>query len=74
MKSSRLTFDFSDFEELVDILRIESAKRGTSQKALVVAALKAFFADSYENKLILSAADKSFSEWHSEEDKIYDKL
>ena len=74
MKSKKITFDFSDMGDLIELLRIESARQGTTQKALVVAALKAYFSNGHENKLILQAAEQSFTEWHSKEDEVYDKL
>lgn len=74
MKSSKLSFDFSDVSELVEMLRIEAVKEKTTQKALVVKALRAYFADKFESKMLLSAAEKTFHEWGSEEDKVYDTL
>ena len=52
MKSTKLSFDFKDASELVELLRVEAAKRGVTQKALVVEALRAYFADKFANKLL----------------------
>ena len=74
MKSLKLSFDFSDHAELVESLRLLAAQEKTSQKAIVIEALQAFFGDKLESDLILRAASQSFSEWENEEDRVYDTL
>lgn len=74
MKTLKLSFDLSDEPELVELLRMESAHRKLSQKGILVSALKAYFADKLEAHMLLKVAEKTFSEWDSEADKVYDNL
>jgi hypothetical protein len=74
MKTAKLSFDFSDSPELVEMLRVFATKKGTTQKAVVSEALKAFFADQLESSLLLRAADLAFQEWDNEDDKVYDSI
>ena len=74
MKSLKLSFDFSDHPELVELLRMEAAHKKSSQKGILVSALSAYFADKMESQLLLGVAEKIFSEWDSEADKAYDDL
>lgn len=74
MKSSKVSFDFSDAPEIVEGLRMLSAKERTTQKGIVIKALRAYFADKVESDLLLRSAAKSFAEWDNKEDSIYDTL
>ena len=74
MKALKLHFAFSDNPELVELLRMHSVQTGATQKSVVVKALEAYFSEKLENKMILSAAEKTFAEWDNSEDEIYDKL
>lgn len=74
MKTLKLSFDLSDEPQLVEWLRIRSAKSGKSQKSILVEALKRYLSDAQEEQFMLSAADKSFAEWSNPEDDIYDTL
>lgn len=68
----RVTFDFGDQPRLLDILKIMAARGRTTQKAIVIAALAAYFSQKQENLALLMAADKAFGEWDNEEDRVYD--
>jgi hypothetical protein len=74
MKALKLSFDLSDEPQLVEWLRIRSAKSGKSQKSILVEALKRYLSDAQEDQFILSAADKSFAEWSNPEDDIFDPI
>lgn len=74
MKTSKLSFDFSDHPELVELLRFEAVARKQSQKAILVEALKAYFSEKLETALVYRVAEKAFSEWNNDEDSVYDKL
>ena len=74
MKSKKISLDFSDIPELIDQLRLVAAREGTSQKAGVVKALEAFFADKFESDILLRAANQTFAEWDNKEDSVYDTL
>jgi hypothetical protein len=74
MKSSKLCLDFSDNPKVVEHLRILSARRRTTQKAIVEEALNQYFARDQENDFIRRAADLTFAEWDNPDDAVYDKL
>lgn len=74
MKTAKLSFDLSDHPEVLEMLRLQSASTRKSQKAILVQALEAYFSHQLESRLVLSAAEKVFSEWNSEEDEIYNSL
>lgn len=74
MNSAKLSFDFSDHPEVVEMLRFQAAATHKSQKAILIQALEAYFSHQLESRLILSAAEKVFSEWNSKEDEIYNSL
>ena len=74
MKALQLSFDLSDEPQLVEWLRIRAAQSGKSQKSILVEALKRYLSDPQEEQFMLSAADKSFTEWSNPEDDIYDTL
>lgn len=59
---------------MAEALRLFAATKGRTQKAILVDALKAYFADQLESALLLRAADLAFREWDNEDDKIYDTL
>ena len=69
-----LTIDLSDRPDLADGLRVLAAHENTTQKALVREALEALLARRQENAALLDAARAVFTEWESEEDKVYDSL
>ena len=70
----QVTFDFGDHPRLLDVLKLTAARERTTQKAIVVEALTAYFAHKQENLALLMAADKAFTEWDNEEDQVYDSL
>lgn len=74
MKAIKLSFDFTDKPKLAEMLRVHAAQENTSQKAILVDALEAYFADKLERSLLLRAAEKTFAEWNNEDDSIYDTL
>ena len=59
----KLTFDLSDRPDLVEALRMLAARERTSQRAIIVDALQAFFSQRQENLILLNAANHAFSEW-----------
>ena len=72
MKTVKMSFDFTDQPEVAEMLRLYAARKGRTQKAVLVDALKAYFADQLESSLLLRAADFTFAEWENEEDRVYD--
>jgi hypothetical protein len=74
MKTLKLSFDFSDNPKLVELLRMNAAKTGKTQKAILVDALNYYLSNQQEEEFILSAANKSFDEWSNPEDEVYDTL
>ena len=74
MKSLKLSFDFRDQPQLVEMLRVQAAQEGTTQKAIVIDALGSYFARKRESTSVLKAAEQVFREWDNEDDKIYDSL
>ncbi len=74
MKSLKLSFDFRDQPQLVEMLRVQAAREGTTQKAIVVSALESYFAHKLESTFVLTAAERSFQEWDNEDDQVYDSL
>jgi hypothetical protein len=70
----QVTFDFRDHPRLLDVLRMMAARERTTQKAIVVDALTAYFSQKQENLALLLAADKTFAEWDNEGDLVYDTL
>jgi len=70
----QVTFDFRDQPQLLDMLKILAVKQKTTQKAIVVEALTAFFSHRQEALALLQAADSSFAEWENEQDRVYDTL
>jgi hypothetical protein len=69
-----LTVDMSDQPQLFDMLRITAVAQKSTQKQLIVDALTAYFAEKQENHALLDAAARTFTEWHSPEDVVYDAL
>jgi hypothetical protein len=51
----------------LDILKMMAAREQTTQKAIVVEALTAYFSQKQENLALLMPADKAFAEWDNEE-------
>lgn len=74
MKKYKLSFDITDNPKLLDLLRVYSATSGKSQKAILIEALTCYFDRAQENDFLVSAANKSFSEWINPEDEIYDSF
>jgi hypothetical protein len=70
----QVTFDLRDHPRLLDILKMMAARERTTQKAIVVDALTAYFSQKQENLALLMAADKAFAEWDNEDDRVYDSL
>lgn len=73
-KRLNVTFDLGDQPALVETLRRVALHDRTSQKAIVVEALSAYFANRQEDFALLDAANRTFAEWDNEEDKVYDSL
>ena len=74
MKSLELSFDFRDQPQLVEMLRVQAAQEGTTQKAIVMNALESYFAHKLESPSVLKAAEQAFREWDNEDDQAYDSL
>jgi hypothetical protein len=74
MKPVRVSFDFSDNPKLIEMLRLHALQEGTSQKAILVQALEAYFSHKQESAFILKAAEKVFQDWDNVEDSVYDTL
>jgi|HubBroStandDraft_1064217.scaffolds.fasta_scaffold146552_2 hypothetical protein len=74
MKSAKVSFDFSDQPEIAEHLRLLSARRQTTQKAIVVEALQQYFSRLRGDEFIAVAADLAFSEWDNPDDADYDKI
>ena len=71
---SKITLDLSQAPQLLDLLRLQSAQKGVSQKSIVIEALQAYFSSEKEDLLLLSAANKAFQDWDNEDDKVYDTI
>jgi hypothetical protein len=67
-------FDFRDYPRLLDVLKVMAARKKTTQKAIVIDTLTAYFSQEQENVPLLLAADKTFAEWDNEDDRVYDTL
>jgi hypothetical protein len=74
MKALKLCLDLSDTPKVVQYLRVLSARRRQTQKAIVVEALQQYFARNQEDEFIRQAADRTFGEWDNPEDAVYDSL
>jgi hypothetical protein len=70
----KVTFDFGDHPRLLDVLKMMAARQRTTQKAIVIDALTAYFSQKQENLALLLAADKTFAEWDNEDDQVHDTL
>jgi len=70
----QVTFDFKDHPQLLDVLKIMAARERTTQKAILIEALTAYFSQKQENLALLLAADQAFGEWDNEDDQVYDAL
>ena len=71
MKSLKLSFDFRDRPRLAEMLRVQALREGTTQKAVVMHALEAYFAQTLESTFLLEVAEQSFQEWDNEDDQVY---
>ena len=74
MSKERLSFDFSDMPDLVEMLRVYSIQNKCSLKAVLIEALEALFANKLENSILQGAASVTFAEWDNDEDSVYDSL
>jgi hypothetical protein len=74
MKNLKMSFDFSDEPEIVELLRLEAATSKSTQKGIIVKALKAYFSNRSETSSLYKVAEKTFAEWDSKEDSVYDDL
>jgi hypothetical protein len=70
----QVTFDFRDHPQLLDVLKMMAARERTTQKAILIEALTAYFSRKQENLALLLAADQAFGEWDNEDDQVYDAL
>ena len=66
--------DFHDRPELIELLRVQAARMGWTQKAIIAEALESYFAHHLENQLLRKGAESTFAEWDNEEDAVYDEL
>jgi len=64
MKSSKLCLDFSDNPKVVQHLRVLSARRRITQKAIVEEALSQYFARDQENDFIRDYGFPEYAKWH----------
>lgn len=53
---------------------MQALREGTTQKAIVMHALDAYFAHTLESTFILKATEHSFQEWNNEDDPVYDSF
>ena len=60
MAKPKISLDLSDHPKIVEMLRLVAVKENTTQKAVVVRALEAYFSDKRESALMLKAAERSF--------------
>lgn len=74
MKSNKLSFDLSDYPDLVELLRLESSRKRIPQKGILVEALQAYFGNRLENLLVSRVAEEAFKDWDNKEDEIYNDL
>ena len=74
MKTVKLSFDFTDKPQFADMLRLEAARAGKTQKAILVEALEAYFANRLEDEILLSSANLTFADWNNPDDSVYDAL
>ena len=74
MKPLKLSLDLSDVPKVVETMRLYAAKKGVSQKSIVVEALTRYFNQEQESLFIKSAADRMFADWNNAEDDVYDSL
>jgi|GEM_PF-1322763 len=73
-KSYKLNIDFSDEPKLIELLRLQAAKHGLTQKSVLIEALSRYFSDKQEEEFVIYAANRSFVEWNNPEDDVYDTL
>lgn len=71
--NTRLTIDLGD-PRLLTLLRLESAHAGKALREIVIEALKNYFSNKNENRILLKMAEKTFAEWDNPQDSEYDKL
>jgi hypothetical protein len=74
MKTKKVSFDFSDEPKVLDLLRVRSAQKGLTQKAIVIEALNRYFGQEQEDEFLRVAASTTFAEWNNPEDEVYNKL
>jgi hypothetical protein len=74
MKTLKLSFDFSDQPKLVELLRVQAAASGKSQKAMLIEALNHYFSNVLDEEFIAQAANLSFAEWNNPEDDVYNNF
>lgn len=74
MAKPKITLDLTDNPKVIEMLRFVALQENTTQKAIVVKALEAYFSNKRESALLLRAAERSFEEWNSPEDSVYDAL
>ena len=71
--NTKITLDLGK-PQLLQLLRFESAKTGTSMKDLIVKAIEAYFVGEQEYQAMLRAAEQSFASWNNAKDAAYDQL
>ena len=72
MKSSKVSFDFSDNPKVLELLRAYATTSGKSQKAVLIEALEAYFSEKEETRLL--STEKAFAEWENPDDEVYNAL
>jgi hypothetical protein len=70
----QVTFDFGDHPRLLDVLKMMAERERTTQNAIVIDALTAYFSQKQDDLALLMAADKTFGERDNEDDQVYDAL
>jgi hypothetical protein len=74
MKTKRITLDFSDSPELLEMVKAYSVAKGKTQKDIFSEALQLYFSLNQENIFIHKIAEKMFAEWDNKVDSVYDNM
>jgi hypothetical protein len=71
--NTRITVDLQD-PQMAKMLRLKAAQEGKAIREVIVDALQSYFSHTKENQAVLKLAEKTFEEWNSPEDAVYDRL
>lgn len=74
MKTKRITLDFTDTPELLEMTRTYAVSKGKTQKEVFSEALRLYFSLNQENIFLHNVAEKLFAEWDNAVDAVYDSL